>query len=179
MRPLARAAALGALLAAILAVILPGLGACDRAEDRAEDAGAVVADTQEGTLPAWLAPTDGTDPARWLAGREAGHPLPADDPRATGMGAALAAAREGFIEDPRMIANRTVQLGQMLAEAGLGEEYRALLDGLGGIAAGRGRRKSLYGELCQHYYNARRQGADPATALARLAAPRPVLDARP
>jgi len=95
------------------------------------------------------------------------------------MATALAGARDGFIEDPRMIANRTVQLGQMLAEAGTGEGYGAILDGLGGIAAERGRRKSLYGEMCQHYYNARMQGADHAAALARLAAPHPAREGTP
>ena len=160
--------------------ILPALGACERTPDeRAEDAGAVVANTSETDLPSWLSPTDGTDPGRWLAGREAARALPADDARVSAMRAPLAGARDGFIEDPRMIANRTVQLGQMLAESGLGEGYAAILDGLGGIAAGRWHRKSLYGEMCQHYYNARRQGADHATALAPLAQPRPVLEASP
>lgn len=179
---MSRAGRIHIRIASCLVLLAPG--ACDRGSDeradaRADEAGAVVATTAEGTLPAWLAPTDGTDPARWLAGREAGKALPADDPRVRAMATALAGARDGFIEDPRMIANRTVQLGQMLAEAGTGEGYGAILDGLGGIAAERGRRKSLYGEMCQHYYNARMQGADHAAALARLAAPHPAREGTP
>ncbi|UMY16891.1 MxaH protein [Methylobacterium organophilum] len=155
-------AALGALLL---------LGACDRGEEQAsrgEDQ-AVVATTAEKDLPDWLGQTDGTEPARWLAGRAAGHPLPGDAAEVMAMREALAQARGGFVEDTRMIANRTVQLGQMLSEIGKPEPYLVLLQGLGRIAAERGRHKSLYGEMCQHYYNTRAQGADHDTALARLA----------
>lgn len=175
-RPAGHPIALGAVLLAV--------GACDRGTDdrsdlRPDEAGAVVATTQEGRLSTWLSPTDGTDPARWLAGREAGHALSADDARVRTLAVALDQARSGFIEDPRMIANRTVQLGAMLAEAGRAESYRSILDGLGGIAAARGRRKSLYGEMCQHYYNAREQGADHMQALARLSTPAPPPGAAP
>ncbi|GJE61043.1 MxaH protein [Methylobacterium trifolii] len=154
------------------------LPACDRGEEagRGED-GAVVATTTEGALPAWLGHTDATDPARWLAGREAGRPLPADAPEVRALQEALARTKDGFIEDPRMIANRTAQLEQMLAEVGKREPARAILDGLGGIAAARGRHKSLYGEMCQHYFNARAQGNDHAAALGQLAGRNP--QARP
>ncbi|MGU3538804.1 MxaH protein [Methylobacterium sp. A54F] len=150
------------------------LAACDRgAEPAAESgeggAGAVVAATTEGELASWLGPTDATDPARWLAGREAGHPLPADDPHVRALQEALRRTKDGFIEDPRMIANRTAQLGGMLRELGVAEPAEGILSGFGGIAALRGRHKSLFGEMCQHYYNTRAQGADHATALARLA----------
>ncbi|MEH3120161.1 MAG: MxaH protein [Methylorubrum populi] len=164
-------------LAAGLAALLI-LSACDRGgEDAGQSSGrssgddrAVVASTSEDRLPDWLSPTDGSDPARWLAGREAGHPLPGDAAEVGGMRESLDRARSAFVEDKRMIANRTVQLGQMLSEIGKPESYRGLLDGLGEIAAVRGRHKSLYGEMCQHYYNTRAQGADHATALARLEA---------
>ena len=46
----------------------------------------------------------------------------------------LARAKEVFIEDPRMMANRIVQLGEMLAEAGKPEPYADLLDGLEEVA---------------------------------------------
>ena len=166
------------LIAGLAALLL--LSACDRgaetstetasaAPDRGDD-GAIVASTAEDHLPDWLSPTDGTDPARWLAGREAGHPLPADAAAVRDLRESLDRARSAFVEDKRMIANRTVQLGQMLSEIGKTESYRGLIDGLGAIAALRGRHKSLYGEMCQHYYNTRAQGADHATALARLEA---------
>lgn len=164
------------LIAGLAALLI--LSACDRetsgaassaAPDRGDD-GAIVASTAEDHLPDWLAPTDGSDPARWLASREAGHPLPADAAAVRDLRESLDRARSAFVEDKRMIANRTVQLGQMLSEIGKSESYRGLIDGLGGIAALRGRHKSLYGEMCQHYYNTRAQGADHTTALARLEA---------
>jgi hypothetical protein len=151
---------------AVLAVLM--VSACDRGGEAENADQAVVARTSETELPAWLSPTDGTDPARWLAGREAGHPLPADAEPVRAMRTALNGAAGGFIEDPRMIANRTVQLGQMLAEVGKGERYRALIDGLGQIAARHGRHKRLYGEMCQHYFNTRNRGLGHAAALADL-----------
>ncbi len=144
------------------------LAACGSEEPR-EEGQSVVARTSESELPGWLTPTDGTDPARWLAGREAGRALADDAPEVAAMRVSLKAARTGFVEDMRMMANRTVQLGQMLAEIGKPEPYRRLIDGLGGIAGQRGRHKSLYGEMVQHYYNARAQGADHEAALAQLA----------
>jgi hypothetical protein len=155
-----------ALLAAFAALTL---SACDRGTEVETTDQTVVARTSESELPAWLSPTDGAEPARWLAGREAGRPLPADAPPVRAMRAALDAASVGFIEDPRMIANRTLQLGQMLTEVGKAESYRSLLDGLGKIAALHGRHKSLYGEMCQHYFNTRNRGLDHRAALDDLA----------
>lgn len=151
-----------------LALLMP-VAACDRADDDAKADDTVVARTSETELAAWLTPKDGTDPARWLAGREAGHPLANDAPPVQAMRTSLARAAEGFIEDRRMIANRTVQLSQMLAETGKAEGYRDLLDGLGRIAAARGRHKSLYGEMGQHYVTMRNLGLGHAAALAELA----------
>jgi len=146
------------------------LAACDRPQEPGSEEGqAVVARTSESELPAWLSPTDGTDPGRWLAGREVGHPLPAGSEPVRTMQDALAQARGGFIEDPRMIANRTAQLGLMLAEIGKTERYALLLTGFSTVAARRGRHKSLYGEMCQHYFNTRARGVDHAAALALLA----------
>lgn len=153
---------------AILAVLT--MSACDRGGGADTADQAVVARTSESELPAWLSPTDGTDPARWLAGREAGRPLPADAGPVRAMRTTLNGAAGGFIEDPRMIANRTVQLGQMLAEVGKSERSGALIDGLGRIAARHGRHKRLYGEMCQHYFNTRMRGLGHDAALADLAA---------
>ncbi len=150
-----------------LALLMP-LAACNRGEEDATTEDTVVSRTSETELAAWLSPKDGTDPARWLAGREAGHPLANDAPPVQAMRTSLARAAESFIEDRRMIANRTVQLGEMLAEGGKAEGYRDLLDGLGRIAAARGRHKSLYGEMCQHYLNIRNRGLGHEAALAEL-----------
>lgn len=154
---------------ALLGSIAAPLAACDRGEEQSRDEQTVVARTAEAELPHWLQPTDGTDPARWLAGREAGRALPASAEPVQTMRKALDEARPGFIEDPRMIANRTVQLGEMLSEIGKPEGYRSLIAGFGEVAARRGRHKSLYGEMCQHYYNTRARGLGHADALKELA----------
>ncbi|MCJ2083413.1 hypothetical protein [Methylobacterium sp. J-090] len=156
----------------IVLCLAAGLAACDKPEEPGEAARApeeqtVVATKSDADIPTWLSPTDPMEPARWLARRELGRPAPEVGSGADHLRHSLARAREAFIEDPRMVANRTVQLGQMLAEAGTPEPYADLLDGLAAVAAVTAR-KQLYGELCQQYYNTRRQGADRATTLARL-----------
>lgn len=157
------------LLPLVILSLLIAVGACNRRDEDAHADQEIVARTSETDLPAWLGHADGTDPGRWLAGREAGHPVAFDAPQAQALRASLARTAEGFVEDRRMIANRTVQLGQMLGEVGQGEEYRTLLDGLGQVAAARGRHKSLYGEMCQHYFNIRNRGLGHEAALAELA----------
>jgi len=157
---------------ALALCLAAGLAACDRPEEPAEAARApeeqtVVATKSDADIPSWLSPTDAMDPARWLASRELGRPAPEVGSGADHLRHSLARAQKAFIEDPRMVANRTVQLGQMLAEAGTPEPYADLLDGLEAVAAVT-TRKQLYGEMCQQYYNTRRQGADRATTLARL-----------
>jgi hypothetical protein len=147
------------------------LGACDKGEEAgaSRDEQTVVATSSDAAVAPWLSTTDATEPARWLAAREGGGPAPGTDSREAHLRRSLARAKTSFIEDPRMIANRTVQLAQMLAESGKREPYADLLDGLEAVAAAT-RRKQLYGEMCQHYYNTRQQGADRAAALATLTA---------
>jgi hypothetical protein len=144
---------------------LLALGACDSGEPAQEPA--VVATKSDLDVPTWLSPTDAMEPALWLAKREPGQPASGITARGDHLRHSLARAKQTFIEDPRMVANRTVQLGQMLAEAGHPETYTDLVDGLEAVAAPT-RRKQLYGELCQHYYNSRQQGLNRADTLARL-----------
>jgi hypothetical protein len=164
---------IGVLVLARFLILAAVLGACDSGGEAERQEGAVVATSgragpEGGDAADWLAPTDGTDPAVWLARREAGGPVSAQDARIAVLGQAFARARGRFVEDPRMIANRTAQLGTMLAEAGQPEDYATLITGLSAVAAAAGERKQLYGEMCQHYANTRRAGADRDTALARL-----------
>ncbi len=149
----------------LLVLGLLSLAACDGGEP-AQDS-ATVATKSDADVPTWLSHTDAMEPARWLAAREPGQPASGVAARSEHLRHSLARARTAFIEDPRMVANRTVQLGQMLAESGRPESYADLLDGLEAVAD-RTRRKQLYGEMCQHYYNTRLQGADRTEALARL-----------
>ena len=159
------------LLTALAALLLLALAGCDSGgnEDTAkrEEEQAVVATKSDTEIADWLQPTDPIDTGRWLASREAGKLLPNDDAASAQMRRSLGRAQSFFIEDPRMIANRTVQLGTMLSEAGKQERYEALLEGLTRVAQG-ARGRQLFGEMCQHYFNTRNQGADPAQTLTRL-----------
>ncbi|WP_051661408.1 hypothetical protein [Bosea sp. 117] len=119
----------------------------------------------------WLAPTDRTDPAQWLASRAAGTDIAASAPEVAGWRALLADADSRFDETDRMIANRAVQLETMLAGIGTREDARQLLDDLLPLAAPGSRRG--FSDLCHHYFNLRSQGASREAALAELHASAP------
>lgn len=114
----------------------------------------------------WLSPTDGTEPALWLASREAGSDVAPSDPAVADWRARLADADDRFGETDRMIANRAVQLETMLGEIKVAEPARELLADFSGLAA-KGSR-SGFSDLCQHYYNLRARGLSRDAALAAL-----------
>ncbi len=150
------------------ALVLVVLAACGdepaREEARDEPPAAIVARRDDGARSDWLTPDDRTDPARWLAARAAGRTLPPGDAAVASLQAALMRARPHFIEDPRMIANRTAQVAGMMANAPAPD---TLIAGLTTVAAPTGRRQ-LYGSLCQQYLTLRAGGADHDAALDRL-----------
>lgn len=153
-------------LALLGAVALP-LAGCGGEEEREREPGAIAARSDRAAPEtAWLSPTDRTEPAVWLARHAAGGQ--SVDPSAlVALRASLAEARGRFVEDPRMVANRTMQLEAMLAEIRIAEGPAALIADLAGVAAASGRRQ-LYGEMCQHYVTVRRDGLSREAALARL-----------
>lgn len=153
-------------LALLGAVALP-LAGCGGEEEREREPGAIAARSDRAAPEtAWLSPTDRTEPAVWLARHAAGG-QPVDAAALGALRASLAEARGRFVEDPRMVANRTMQLEAMLAEIRIAEGPAALIADLAGVAAASGRRQ-LYGEMCQHYVTVRRDGLSREAALARL-----------
>lgn len=158
-------------LALLGAVALP-LAGCGGEEEREREPGAIAARSDRAAPEtAWLSPTDRTEPAVWLARHAAGD-QPVDPAALVALRASLAEARGRFVEDPRMVANRTMQLEAMLAEIQIPENQvaespAALIADLAGVAAASGRRQ-LYGEMCQHYVTVRRDGHSREAALARL-----------
>ena len=148
-------------------LLILALAGCGEESAKKDDEQAVVATKSDSEVAEWLQPKDPMDTGRWLASREAGRLLPNDDAASAQMRRSLGRAQSFFIEDSRMIANRTVQLGDMLGQAGKGERYETLIEGLTRVAQG-ARGRQLYGEMVQHYYNTRQQGADRSTALAKL-----------
>jgi hypothetical protein len=110
---------------------------------------------------------DHTAPELWLASREAGRDISADDPAVARHRQALAVASRRFREYPRMIANRAVQLEAMLERQNIAEPAPALIARLVAVP-GDQRYVESFGALCQQYYNLRMQGRDPDAAVHML-----------
>ncbi|MCK0197960.1 hypothetical protein MWN34_13685 [Ancylobacter sp. 6x-1] len=113
-----------------------------------------------------LGQMDGATPGRWLASREAGHDVPEMDPAVERWNTLLADADSRFDESGRMIANRLVQLTEMLAEKDLAEPGQRLLADLSALAVPGAR--AGFGTVCQYYFNLRRGGMERDAALALL-----------
>ncbi|WP_400765744.1 hypothetical protein [Methylosinus sporium] len=149
-------------LAALCATLAALLCAC---EDAAPQRGAVEVKRKD-ELPKWLTPIDRVDPAYWLAARKSGG-APVEESRVARLQAALDIGAAHFLEAPRMLANRAAQLGDMLSEIGAAEDEAQSIESLARVAAATGS-KQTFGDLCQHYFNLRKQGATRDAALADL-----------
>ncbi len=112
--------------------------------------------------------TDTTPPELWLASRQAGSDLAMDDARVVALKEVLDDASRSFREYPRMIANRAVQLEEMLQEKNMGEPAPELVAELS-RAVGPERNVESFGALCGQYFNLRMQGLDRQQALKVLA----------
>ena len=143
--------------------------ACDDRKRDREIRSSDVVDANIKAPESWIRRNDDIDPAIWLASKEARRPLSADDPTAIRIREALHAAATRFLESDRMVANRTAQLAEMLAEDGKPEQPAALIEGLASVVDPK-RGKETFGELCQFYFTLRHGGVDRDAALARLSA---------
>ena len=151
--------------AALVACLL--FAACGK-EERANEANDVIDAQQEKGGEIWLRANEHVDPALWLASREAGRELAPTHPAVEKMREAIVTARAHFLESHRMLANRTAQIGKMLAEDGRAEDYAGILLELAEVAKAAGQTQT-YGELCKHYFNLRHKGATREEALSVLA----------
>ncbi|WP_018267734.1 hypothetical protein [Methylosinus sp. LW4] len=149
-------------LAALCATLAALLCACEDAAPQRE----AVEVKRKDELPKWLTPIDRVDPAYWLAARKSGG-APVVESRVARLQAALDIGGAHFLEAPRMLANRAAQLGDMLSEIGAAEDEAESIESLAGVAAATGS-KQTFGDLCQHYFNLRKQGATRDAALADL-----------
>ena len=154
--------------AMILAGVCAFLPSCGEERRSAEQDDLIAAEARKGDDD-WLRATDRTEPALWLAQREAGAAVGEREPAVERIRAALFSARAHFLESDRMLANRTAQVGRMLAADGRPEAFAPLISSLVEVATTAGQ-KQTYGELCQHYYNLRHSGVEREEALRMLAA---------
>lgn len=104
------------------------------------------------------------EPEQWLASREAGRDLAKDDPSVARLKETMTAAERNFREYPRMIANRAVQLEEMLSGNNADERAPQLIARLSEVAGGE-RYVDSFGALCQQYFHLRKQGFGPDEAL--------------
>lgn len=114
----------------------------------------------------WLDIKDEVSPSVWLASREAGRDVAPNDPAAASFRGLLEEADIRFSEGPRMIANRAVQVQAMLAERGVRESPREVIEGL--VSIGQIGERAGFGETCQHYVNARTASPSRMAALEAL-----------
>jgi hypothetical protein len=153
------------------AIILAGacaLFASCGEEKRSAEQDDVIEPESHKAADIWLRATDRTEPALWLARREAGAEVAEGARVVEQIRAALLLAQAHFLETDRMLANRTAQIGEMLAADGHAEDFARLIKSLVEVAATAGQ-KQTYGELCQHYYNLRHSGVEREPALQMLA----------
>lgn len=115
----------------------------------------------------WLDAFSEVEPATWLIEREStmGRNLSAED--ANNLRQSLAAVSKLFREDPRMIANRAVQIETMLDPTDGRESAVWLLTELAHVVTEPGRVEG-FGALGQQYYNMRKAGFSEQDALQDL-----------
>lgn len=159
-------ARLSRLFLVVLAVLC--LAGCD--ED-SETAKLTPVPQDEGdaiyTQITWLDAGSPITPAQWLASRAAKAELPQNDPRVAAARKELGLAAHRFGDEPRMIANRAVQVENMLAEQGIHENASDIIAALVPIADKPGALQG-FGTLCQQYFILRQQGFDRNAAVEHL-----------
>lgn len=123
--------------------------------------------TRAQAKPSWLEATSQIEPAAWLIEREvkSGRALKAED--ADKVRQSIATAAKVFKEDPRMIANRAVQLEAMLDPTDGRETAVWLVTELAEVVTEPGRIEG-FGALGQQYYNLRKAGLSEGDALQDL-----------
>lgn len=152
----------------LLATLAVSTGCGDEAADDASSTSSTVVET--GPSPhrlEWLKQTDAIAPEQWLASREAGRDLDLYDPSVGAMRRTLDVAAARFRDQPRMIANRAVQLEEMLNEKNIDERAPAIIATLSEIP-GQTRYVESFAALTQQYYNLRMEGLDRAQAVDAL-----------
>jgi hypothetical protein len=153
----------------LLAALIPAFAAaCDETEEP-QATEPVSEATQPPALPriTWLDARDETTHERWLASRVAHADLAEKDQAVVVMRENLRAAARRFGDPPRMIANRAVQLEEMLASTGIEESAPDLIESLTAVSDVQSQREG-FGAMCQQYFYLRKQGMNREAALKQL-----------
>jgi hypothetical protein len=115
--------------------------------------------------PVWLTPLSAIDPAGWMA-EWPGHAGEIGD-RLSMAQQLLDRADKRFNEEPRMIANRSVQMAEMLRERGAMEHPLEILNDLLAVP-GPDTGFVTFSDLCHHYFTIRQRGLERRAALDAL-----------
>lgn len=115
----------------------------------------------------WLELSSPISPAQWLASRGEAKPRPESDAEVQRIAGLLSAAHKRYRESERMVANRSVQVEDMLKQIGISEGAVGILDDLTSIGAEVGQTEG-FGAISQYYFNLRAASVSRAEALATL-----------
>lgn len=151
---------------ALLALVTEFGAGCDQAPEPEATAPPARASSTLARIK-WLDSHGTVTPERWLASRAVQADLEDSDPRVAAMHTKLNRAAQHFGDPPRMIANRAVQLEEMLAAQGIEESAPELIAQLTSAVSESGPEEG-FGSVCQHYFNLRQQGVGRDAALTQL-----------
>lgn len=154
---------------AVVALLAAALAACsdESTAEKQQSAPAAEQSLISARNVEWLKLTDDIAPEQWLASREAARDLDIYDPAVIDMRHVLEAATSRFRDQPRMIANRAVQLEAMLSERAIAERAPYLIVSLSQVPGGQ-RSVESFAALTQQYFNLRLEGLTRAAALDAL-----------
>jgi hypothetical protein len=142
-------------------------GCSDEAPTEREPAAAADSQPLKLYQAKWLKVTDANPPEQWLASREAKRDLPLDEPAVLDMARVLSVATMRFRDHPRMIANRAVQLEEMLGEKNIRESAPKLIVTISQVP-GPSRSVESFAALTQQYFNLRAEGLGQGPAIDTL-----------
>lgn len=153
-----------------LCMALVVVGCSDEEQDKSAAKSQPAASASSLSEKRWMDIDSRLTPAQWLVSQGLTEPKPINDPDVRKAAATLAEANRLYRESERMIANRTVQLEQMLREIGVEDEGAILiLTDLTHIAGEVGQTEG-FGALSQQYFNIRASRIEREPALAELRA---------
>ena len=165
--PVARATGPGHHRSALASLLL-GLAVVACSEENVAPVQDVPAAVEQQPIK-WLETSDGISPQQWLVSRRDGAVKPLSDPQVQHIKRLLDDAHKLYRESQRMIANRTVQIEEVLREQGFDDEATVILADLGNLAGEVGQTEG-YGAISQHYLNMRKAGRTRDEAISDLKA---------
>lgn len=154
----------GIALTCFLCLALAGCG--DEAP-RSGERRHVSADSIGAHHAKWLELSSPISPAQWLASRGEEKVRDHSDPEVQRVAMQLVEAHKRYRESERMIANRSVQVSEMLIQIGMNESPVRILDDLTSIGAEVGQTEG-FGAVSQYYFNLRAASVSRAEAIATL-----------